>query len=95
MGEAVIHQILNKITQPIGWVILFRSLAPLRANALEPAARKARVVHFGTKPNCWLCLSRAHPTLSWGTPCDRNHQPINEKRAALTRDPFSHLEAWR
>lgn len=25
--------------QPIGLVLLFRSLAPLRANALEPAAR--------------------------------------------------------
>lgn len=60
-------------------VLFFRSLAPLRAKALEPAARRARVVRLGTKPNYWLCLLRAHPTLSWGTPCERTHQPINEK----------------
>ena len=60
-------------------VCFFRSLAPLRAYALEPAARRARVVRLGTKPNYWLCLLRAHPTLSWGTPCERTHRPINEK----------------
>ena len=60
-------------------VFFFRSPAPLRANALDPAARRARVVRLGTKPNCWLCLLRAHPTLSWGTPCERTHHPVNEK----------------
>ena len=36
MGEAVIHQILNKKTQPIGWVFLFRSLAMTYSHMGKP-----------------------------------------------------------
>ena len=40
-------------------VFFFRSLAPLRANALEPAARRARVVRLGA------LLQRAGQTLGF------------------------------
>ena len=73
---------------------IFRSLAPLRANALEQAARRARVIRIGTKPNFWLCLSQAHPTLSWG-PHVRKTTPEKTKPRALSYSGFSFLEAWR
>ena len=37
-----------KQKKPTGWIPLFRSLEPLQAIALEPAARKALVASFGT-----------------------------------------------
>jgi len=79
MGETVIHQILNKKkTQPIGWALLFKSLAPLRATALEPAARRARVVRTDLSQIIGLGLP-VLTLLSHGEPHMRKYNTVKKQ----------------
>ena len=88
MEDALIHQILNKKNQPIGWVLLFRSLAPLRASALEPVARRARVVRPGPSQTIGLGSS-VLTLLSHGEPHVRNTTPEKTNPRVLSYSGFS------
>ena len=77
----------KKATQP-GDPFYFKSLAPLRANTLEPAAPRARAV----RPRQGQTLDFVLPgltLLSHGKPhATETTNPRTKKRATLTCDPF-------